>query len=252
LPGYHTRQLRIAIDGVDDLVIRTLRDREQFHDPRRHAMRLGISSAAWPLFGWPWPSGLRLAAHLAERPVREGERILELGCGLALPSLVAHRRGADVTASDCHPLSATFLQHNLRLNGLPPMDYRHGHWNVPARAPPRPGARAGSVVRGRFDLVIGSDLLYERDVDGGLAHFIAAHAAPKAEVWIADPDRGNRSAFRRHMAAHGFEAHEQRLDRASSPQRAAYKGRLLVLTRREQAPGDRYCAGIAPSQGDTP
>jgi predicted nicotinamide N-methyase len=235
LPAYHTRQQRIAIDGVDDLEVRSLRDRDQYDDPRRHAARLGISSATWPLFGWPWPSGLRLAAHLAERPVRAGERILELGCGLALPSLVAHRRGADVTASDCHPLAAVFLHHNLRLNGLPPMDYRHGQWNVPPRRPERIGGLAGSVVRGRFDLVIGSDLLYERDVDGGLARFIAGHTTPEAEVWIADPDRGNRSAFQRHMAAHGFEAHQLRLDRTGGAPHAAYKGRLLVFRRHTSA-----------------
>ena len=60
---------------------------------------MGISSAAWPLFGLLWPSGAHLAARLALRPVRSGERILEIGCGLALASLVGHRRGADVTAN---------------------------------------------------------------------------------------------------------------------------------------------------------
>jgi len=45
--------------------------------------------------------------------------MLEVGCGLALASLVCHRRGIDVTASDCHPLASRFLLDNLRLNGLP-------------------------------------------------------------------------------------------------------------------------------------
>jgi methylase of polypeptide subunit release factors len=53
---------------------------------------------------------------------------LELGCGLALASLVIHRRGGDVTASDCHPLTEAFLKENLRLNHLPPMKYRTGNW----------------------------------------------------------------------------------------------------------------------------
>ena len=98
--GYHTHQTQIAISGVDDLLIRCLADRQQFHDPQGHAQRIGISSASWPLFGMCWPSGMALAARLAQRDVRAGERILEIGCGLALPSLVAHRRGADITASD--------------------------------------------------------------------------------------------------------------------------------------------------------
>ena len=47
-------------------------------------------------------------------------------------------------------------------------------------------------------LIIGSDLLYERDTDGALAGFIACHASPAAEIWIIDPDRGNWPAFKRH------------------------------------------------------
>ena len=105
MPGYETKQERIAIAGVDDLVIRSLLDRQQFADDDGAAERVGISTASWPLFGLLWPSGALLAARLGARPVRAGERILEVGCGLALASLVAHRRGADVTASDRHPLT---------------------------------------------------------------------------------------------------------------------------------------------------
>ena len=230
--GFRTHQTPIAVAGVDDLRIRALFDRQQFHDPHEHAARLGISSAAWPLFGLAWPSGIALAARLAQRPVRVGERIVELGCGLALPSLVGHRRGADITASDCHPMASTFLRANLRLNGLPPMNYRHGQWNIPARARQRSGLRRGSVLRGRFDLVIGSDLLYERDASGGLAGFIAHHAKPQALVWIVDPDRGNRSAFHRQMADLGFvHRDEERLDTAPHAAVMGYKGRLLSYRR---------------------
>jgi predicted nicotinamide N-methyase len=231
MSSYRTQHTRIAIDGVDDLLIRSLADRQQFDDPRGHAAMLGISSAAWPLFGLPWPSGLQLAARLAARPVREGERILEIGCGLALPSLVGHRRGADITASDCHPLAAGFLRANLLLNSLQPLSYRHGQWNTPQRVRVREGRHCGSVVRGRFDLIIGSDLLYERDVRGGLAAFISHHAKADAQVWIVDPDRSNRPAFHRAMACAGFGLDELRLDRDAGPGRPAYRGRLLRYRR---------------------
>src|SRR5436190_13534520 len=157
MPGYRTKQERIAIAGVDDLVIRSLLDRQQFADHDGAAARIGISSAAWPMFGLLWPSGARLAACLGARPVRAGERILEVGCGLALASLVAHRRGADVTASDRHPLAEAFLIENLRLNSLAPMKYLHGDWN---RAEAHGVGGAASPISGSFDLIVGSDLLY--------------------------------------------------------------------------------------------
>lgn len=224
MPDYQTKQEQIAVAGEAALTIRSLLDRNQFADPSGAAARQGVSSAAWPLFGLLWPSGAQLAARLAQRPVRAGEYILEIGCGLALASLVAHRRGADVTASDCHPLAGDFLVENLRLNALAPMKYRHGRWG----AAPQPDVDAGvPPVSGRFDLIVGSDVLYERDEQGLLALFIARHAAPGAQVWIVDPDRGNRAAFNRHMAVQGFSLRDERIDRAASGAVPAYKGRLL-------------------------
>ena len=254
MPGYLTKQESIAVQGVANLHIRSLFDNQQFADPLGLAAQVGISAATWPLFGLLWPSGAELAAHMALRPVTVGERILEIGCGLGLASLVGHRRGADMTASDCHPLAAQFLAENLRLNGMGPMKYRHGLWGTvngqlptdPAAAPIPPDATApqtngpphplplndGSVdVCGRFDLIMGSDVLYERDDSGGLAHFIEEHATASAEVWIVDPHRGNRPAFNRRMTHLGFDLTEQRLDRLASLTQTAYRGRLLTYRR---------------------
>lgn len=228
MPGYDLKHEQVAVHGVDDLNIRSLLDRQQFADPTGEAAALGISSAMWPLFGLLWPSGRQLAAQMAQREVVAGERILEIGCGLALASLVSHRRGADVTASDCHPLTEAFLGENLRLNDLPPMAYRHGPWDG-AATPSGHVVRSG--VLGRFDLIIGSDVLYERDDIGLLPSFIARHAHDTACVIIIDPDRGNRSAFNRRMDSMGFELHESRLDQGAAAAGGRYKGRLLRYNR---------------------
>ena len=112
------------------------------------------------------------------------------------------------------------------------MKYRHGQW--PGLVAPRAGATgpAPAIVGGLYDLIVGSDVLYERDERGTLADFIARLASPAAEVWIVDPNRGNRSAFHRHMARHGFEADEQHLDHAARPGTEAYRGRMLTFVRR--------------------
>jgi predicted nicotinamide N-methyase len=235
-PGFRTRQQRISVAGVDDLVIRSLFDRCEYFDPLGDAERMGISSATWPLFGLLWPAGEHLAARLARRPVRAGERILEIGCGLALASLVGHRRGADVTASDCHPLAEAFLLENLRLNALDPMKYRHGRWSDAPPPARRDGAPALCLLQGRYDLIIGSDLLYERDAGGALAAFIEHHSSAGGEVWIVEPDRGNRPAFNRQMRAQGFRMREERFDEPASRHGAACKGRLLAYRRPGREP----------------
>lgn len=235
MPGYKTKLESIAIAGVDDLVIRSLLDRQQFHDPCGAAQRRGISSATWPLFGMLWPSGIQLAIQLALRPVSPDERILEIGCGLGLASLVGQRRGALVTASDCHPLAEHFLDENARLNELPLLEYRYGQWGADSLSLQLEPTEM--ALQDRYDLIIGSDLLYERDAPHGLAEFIDRHAADDAEIWMVDPNRGHRPAFNRHMAARGFVMErELRLpdplaDIAAAAEPDAYKGRLLVYRR---------------------
>lgn len=232
MTGYQTGQASIAIQGVDNLIIRSLLDRQQFHDPDGAALRLGISSASWPLFGMVWPSGVQLAMLFAARRICSSERILEIGCGLGLASLVGHRLGANITASDCHPLAGEFLEHNVQLNDLPPLKYLHGQWGAKeTRLLPLDGA---AVVEGRYDLILGSDLLYERSMPQELASYIDDHALPTAQVWMVDPNRGNRPAFNRHMATYGFAlTSDNRLGGEASQAVSGdgYQGRLLVYQR---------------------
>jgi len=222
---------RVPIPGGEDLLIRSLRDRQQYYDPCGAAGRLGICSASWPLFGLLWPSSIHMAQRLLQRPVQTGERILEIGCGLAIPTLVGRRLGARMTASDRHPLTRSFLEANASLNNVSPIKYRHGQWG---RAGDICVRDAGAeLLSSRYDLILGSDLLYDRNAPRELADFIDDHAAPRAEVWIIDPERGHRPAFNRHMAAFGFELVEQ--ERIEEAARKAdgkpYKGRLLRYRR---------------------
>jgi len=197
----HIRQIRIS--ATESLRIYSLADHMQYADPYRHAQSLGISSATWPLFGLVWPSSIQLARKLKHRPVCRQEKILELGCGLGLASLTMHRRGAQVHASDRHPLAAHFLQVNQRLNGLSGLPYVHAQWGC---EPEQELLAALGVkpARQHYDLIVGSDLLYERDTPALLADLINQRAKPQAEVWIVDPDRGYRNKFTAEMKRHGF------------------------------------------------
>ena len=221
MPGYRTKTESMQVGGVDTR-IRSLLDRQQYADPQGVALRAGISSASWPLFGLVWPSALVLAAHVQHVPLG-ARRVLEIGCGLALASLVIHRRQGQVTASDRHPLAEEFLLENLRLNAMAALPYRCGDW------------LGRNPDLGRFDLIVGSDVLYERDQPDQLSAFIARHAQPCVEVIIADPDRGNRPAFHRNMLALGF-AHSESRILAMPAGGGPYRGRLLNY--RRQAPGE--------------
>jgi len=105
------------------------------------------------------------------------------GCGLALASPVAHRRGADVTASDCHPLAQAFLLENLRLNDLAPLSYRCDQWDgsrdqsvaaSPVGSSQRCGGAIGPDHRQRRPLRTPTPTLTSR----------SPSSSPDAEVWI--------------------------------------------------------------------
>ena len=187
MPGYdtHIRTLRL---GDHDYRIRSLTDLQQFADPDHHAQRIGISSAQWSLFGHVWPSGRLLAEAMATHDIA-GKRILELGCGLGLASLVLRHRGADVVASDYHPLAETFLAYNSALNELPAVAYRTLRWDAPNES------------LGRFDLIIGSDVLYERDHAERLSALLPRHATCRLR------DADHRSGPRQQHAFHARTGH---------------------------------------------
>lgn len=222
MPGYTTRLVSLRLGGRD-FRIRALSDLQQFADPHHLAEQLGISSAQWSLFGQVWPAGRLLAEAMGSQDI-VGKRILEVGCGLGLASLVLRARGADITASDHHPLARAFLEHNAGLNALPVIVFHALRWAI-----------VDSLL-GRFDLIIGSDVLYERDHAPLLAALIERHAGRTCEVVITDPGRNNSAAFTRALAGQGYDVNEcrSRMNVADLP---PYRGRLLRYTR--EAPAAR-------------
>jgi predicted nicotinamide N-methyase len=216
MPGYSTRDVPLRIGG-DDYLIRALSDNHQYSDPQGAAERAGISSATWCLFGQVWPAGLVLADALSKRDL-DGQRILEVGCGLGLASLMLQRRGSDITASDHHPLAEAFMQRNAALNGLAMPKYVDLPWEEP------------QPDLGDFDLIVGADVLYERGHAALLLGLIARHGAESGAVLIADPGRGNSGAFSTGMRAQGYELDEQRCAFAEG-EAAPHRGRLLAYRR---------------------
>lgn len=182
--------------GKLDIHIRMLRDIRQYHDPNGIAEKLGISSAAWPMFGVIWPSS-EILAHLMLKCQTKGKRILEVGCGIALASMVLNQRLADITATDYHPETESFLDYNTSLNNSPKIPFIRAEWDNTDNS------------LGAFDIIIGSDLLYERDHADMLSKFINQHAKKDCDVIIVDPRRGNHASFTKKMENFNFSCRQE-------------------------------------------
>jgi len=214
-------QLRLAYQTIEfgktDIHLCTLRSNQEFHDPTGIAEKLGISSATWPLFGVIWPSGLVLAHFIADYDTG-AKRILEVGCGMALSSLLLNKQSADITATDYHPEAQTFLNRNTVLNNTKTIAFEQADW-----------ADKNDTL-GLFDLIIGSDVLYEDNHIELLASFIEGHAKPSCEVIIVDPGRGRKNKLSAQMIQFGFAASQQKPSHTDYLDKA-FKGHILKFER---------------------
>lgn len=213
--------LRVCYQTIEfgdvDIHLRTLRDKQQFLDADGIAEKLGISSAQWSLFGVVWPSSEVLAHHMIDFAI-QGKRILEVGCGIGLTSLVLNQRNADITATDYHPEVEGFLQRNVTLNDGTKIPFVRTGWDDEL------------TDLGEFDLILGSDLLYEDEHADVLSNFINQHAKTECEVIIVDPGRGRHARFSKKMVKLGY-SHSQSQPIETDYLDKKFKGQILCYTR---------------------
>lgn len=203
--------------GEIDIHLCTLRNRQEFSDPNGEAEKLGICSASWPIFGVVWPSSVVLAHHMLDFDT-QSKRVLEVGCGMALSSLLLNKLSIDVTATDYHPEVETFLDRNVLLNGDEDIAYQRVDW------------AAKSDDLGLFDVIIGSDLLYEDGHIDLLANFINDHANRQCEIIIVDPGRGRKNKLSKRMQEFGFTASLSKPDHTDFLEQD-FKGHILKFSR---------------------
>lgn len=133
-----------------------------------------------PYWAVLWRSGVALACELDGVALR-GLRVVELGCGLAVPSIAAARAGADVLATDASAEALTLVARNAHANDVR-IDTAMVDWAEPDEL----------VRRAPFDLVLAADVLYER-ASVALLLSLLPRLAP--EVWLADPGRPAADTF---------------------------------------------------------
>ncbi|MGB2953383.1 MAG: 50S ribosomal protein L11 methyltransferase [Gaiellaceae bacterium] len=133
-----------------------------------------------PYWAEPWPSGVALARALVGRPLR-GARVVELGCGLALPSIYASLEGAHVLATDWSTDAIESAEQNAVRNGAE-LEMAVVRWSQPEPL----------LERAPWDLVLAADVLYERrNVD----ELLALLPRLSNRLLLADPGRPPAKRF---------------------------------------------------------
>ena len=176
-----------AIDlGTDRLALWTVADLERYVD--RAALLRGYDGPEPPYWAHCW-SGARV---LADRVPYDAGRVLELGCGLGLPGVMAARRGGHVVFVDRIAAPLAFVRETLQTNGLSSTGL------VVADAIDAPW-------HGGFDLVLAAELLYDRATFGALAAALAGSVATNGRILLADAYRIDTGDFYEAARAAGLE-----------------------------------------------
>ena len=130
-----------------------------------------------------WPSGLALARVLEGRSLH-GARVLELGCGLAIPSIVAALNGGRVLATDWAPEAIRVATMNAARNGAT-LTAAIVDWRRPERL----------LAERPWQLVLAADVLYERRNVDALLELLPRLVDARSEVLVADPGRRFAATF---------------------------------------------------------
>lgn len=179
------REERIAV-GAQELVIMRPDDPESLIDETRFGQDEFL-----PYWAELWPSGVALAEHVAGLDLRTMS-VLELGCGLALPSLAAALGGADVLATDWAAEAVELAAANAAANG------------VRLATGVLAWEDESAHLLGSYDLVLAADVLYEARNAEPLLRLLDAALAPAATALIADPGRRHATAFIAAARARGW------------------------------------------------
>lgn len=124
-----------------------------------------------------WPAAIALAHEVASRAEAfRDTQVLELGAGTGLPGIIAASLGARVVQTDRHEVAMAVCKRNGERNGVGGIEYRMADWT-------------SWNDRGRYEWIIGSDILYMEAMQPHLRQIFESNLAPGGRVLLSDPFR---------------------------------------------------------------
>lgn len=190
------QQFEVVSDTIhlDDLTLEFWRVADPDSVLDEETMELSHAELPWqPYWAETWDTAYGVAMELASRKLT-GVRVLDLGCGLGLTGTVAAARGAEVVMADFAPPALPFA----RLNSWP--------WREHVQVL-RLNWRTDDLGQ-KFDLIVGSDILYDREDLPYLDAFWRGHLAVGGSILLGDPTRLLTREFIQWIRQRGWQMQE--------------------------------------------
>jgi predicted nicotinamide N-methyase len=159
----------------------------------REALLRNDRVAEPPYWAHLWVGATALARRLVEAGPLSGRRVLDLGCGLGLPGIVAAALGAETWCVDRVPAALEFAAASARNNHLASkvrcvlLDFMN------------------EDLGADFDLILAAELVYDPRSYRALSDFLDRHLRRGGEIHLTDAFRSDAANFFSELSARGFE-----------------------------------------------
>jgi predicted nicotinamide N-methyase len=141
----------------------------------------------FPLWAKIWDASAVLTQYMAELEVDATRRILELGSGLGVAGITAASLGHHITLTEYNADALEFLKANAQLNQCQHIPIHHLDWFQPQ-------------LKGSFDLIVGSEIVYQKEAVAALGDLFRKYLAPNGQAVLVERVRSTGAVFFEKMA----------------------------------------------------
>ncbi len=148
-----------------------------------------------PYWAELWPSSISLSDFIiGNNVIIPGMTVLEIGCGAGLPGIVAGQLGANVIFSDYLDDALELAERNWNNTNAGKATFLKMDWRKPV----------SDLIP---DLILASDIAYERKSFPSLINAFKILAGPKSEIILSEPGREFARDFISTLPDFGFSFH---------------------------------------------
>ncbi|MCR9200770.1 MAG: methyltransferase [Planctomycetaceae bacterium] len=174
----------------------------------------GASDPYWCLV---WAAAPHTAELIVAHEWPSPTTALEIGCGVGLPGIAAELHGLNVTYSDYSEPAVAQALANARRNGIDDPQGLVLDWKAPSDQ--------------SFDLIFGSDVLYDRNNHQPVLDTLSRMLADDGQAWLGDMGRYALEGFVKLATDSGWQLTivDEKGDQLPGPRHQSFQ--LLKLTR---------------------
>jgi EEF1A lysine methyltransferase 3 len=142
-----------------------------------------------PYWAKVWEGTFLLAFFMGKQPLVLGQRILEIGAGLGVVGIYSALCGHQVTITDNQDDALLFARANVLLNDCSQVEVRKLDWRHPD-------------LPHQFDVIVGSEVIYDRSSYPGLVEFLHQALSPSGVVFLSKNEQLPTPAFFTELTRH--------------------------------------------------